>query len=150
MNQKELKITQTVLGQDVQISISLDKNNFINVEKFHQEKFKDNVFQFIIENFYSITSDVTMRFTLSAGGDVFCYGPEGVSPHKFYFIFDGHKYCFTFCISNKGNILINYENHKTVNLESKFNELIQNLKFYSDKNYYYYFSQKLNEIYKSK
>lgn len=150
MNQKELKIKQTVLGQEVQISISLDKNNFINVEKSHQEKFKDNVFQFIIENFYIITSDAIMRFALSTGGDVFCYGPEDRSPHKFYFIFDGYKYGFTFGISNKGNILINYESYKSVNLEAKFDDLIQNLNFYSDKNYYCYFSQKLNEIYKSK
>lgn len=143
---KELTIKQNVLGQEVLINISLDKNNFINVNEKFNNQFKDSVFEFITENFYSIISTEEITYSKNQIGEVLCYGLTGGSAHRFYFIYDGMRYCFHFGISKSGEILIYNESHVYSNIVSRFESLLEDLKCCSDKDYYSYFIQRLGEI----
>lgn len=143
---KELIIKQNVLGQEVQINISLDKNNFINVNEKFKTPFSDNAFKFITENFYTIISTEEIVYNKNQLGEVLCYGLTGGSAHRFYFIYDGMRYCFHFGISKNGEILIYNESHVYSNIVSRFETLLDDLKCCSDKDYYSYFIQRLEEI----
>lgn len=146
MQTKELIIKQNVLGQEVLVNISLEKNNFEQSFSSYEENFSESEFQFLTSNFLNIVSGVNnLRYSKSTGGTLFCYG-DGSQPHQFKFIFDEVLYCFYFGVSEAGRIIITKDGHNTRNLKSIFDNFLKQLHNYSDKDYYSYYSQKLDAI----
>lgn len=146
MKQKYLEIEQTVLGQKVTINISLDKDNIIQKEDKYYEPLIEEAFNFLISNFYNIISKATnLKYTTASGGSIFCYC-DNSQPHQFSFIFDEILYYFYFGITETGQIVIHNEDHKSKNLKITFDNLLSYLDNYSDKDYYSYYSQKLESI----
>ena len=147
--EKYLEIKQTVLGQEVIINISLDKDNIIQKEDKYYEPIPEEAFYFLRTNFYSIISRVptgtNLKYTKSSGGPIFCYC-DNAQPHQFSFIFGEFLYYFHFGINEKGQIVIDHSYYKTRNLKSIFDTFLGYLDNCSDKDYYSYYSQKLEEI----
>lgn len=147
--EKYLEIKQTVLGQEVIINISLDKDNIIQKEDKYYEPIPEEAFYFLRTNFYSIISRVptgtNLKYTKSSGGPIFCYC-DNAQPQQFSFIFGEFLYYFYFGINEKGEIVIHNEDYKTKNLKITFDNLLSYLANYSDKDYYSYYSQKLESI----
>lgn len=143
---KELIIKQNVLGQEVQVNISLEKNNFEQTFSSYEEDFSESEFEFLTTNFLNIISGVNdLRYSKSSGGTLFCYADDS-QPQQFKFIFDEILYCFHFGLSEEGRILISKEGYNTRNLKSIFDNFFKQLDNYSDKDYYSYYSQKLDAI----
>lgn len=133
---KELIIKQNVLGQEVQVNISLEKDNIIQKEDKYRSRFDDNIFDFLTNNFHSIISRVPdIKFSKSTGGTLFCY-TDSSQPREFSFIFDDFLYYFHFGINEEGQIVTHYIDYKTKNLKSIFNTFLEYLDNYSDKDYY--------------
>ena len=149
MKQTHLEIKQTVLGQEVIINISLEQDNIIQKEDKYYEPIPEEAFNFLRTNFYSIISRIpkgtNLKYTKSSGGSIFCYC-DNPQPHQFSFIFDEFLYFFYFGINEKGHIVIHNEDYKTKNLKITFDNLLSYLANYSDKDYYSYYSQKLESI----
>lgn len=144
--QKYLEITQIMLGQEVIIKISLEQDNIIQKEDKYYEPIPEETFYFLRTNFYSIISRVPdIKFSKSTGGTLFCYAYDS-QPHEFSFIFDKFLYYFHFGINEKGQIVIDYSDYKTKNLKSIFDTFLGYLDNCSDKDYYSYYSRKLEEI----
>ena len=147
--EKYLEIKQTVLGQEVTINISLDKDNIMQKEDKYYEPIPEEAFYFLRTNFYSIISRVptgtNLKYTKSSGGSIFCYC-DNSQPHEFSFIFDNFLYYFYFGINEKGQIVTHYNDYKTKNLKSIFDTFLGYLDNYSDNDYYSYYSQKLETI----
>ena len=149
MKQTHLEIKQIVLGQEVIINISLEQDNIIQKEDKYYDLIPEEAFNFLRTNFYSIISRVptgtNLKYTKSSGGSIFCYC-DNPQPHQFSFIFDEFLYFFYFGINEKGHIVIHNEDYKTKNLKITFDNLLSYLANYSDKDYYSYYSQKLESI----
>lgn len=147
--EKNLEIKQIILGQEVNIKISLEQDNIIQKEDKYYTPLPESAFNFLRTNFYNILSreqnKQNFKYTKSSGGSVFCYCNNS-QPHQFSFIFDELLHYFHFGINNSGQIVIHNEDHKTKNLKIIFDNLLSYLANYSDKDYYSYYSQKLEEI----
>ena len=149
MKQKHLEIKQIVLGQEVTINISLEQDNIIQKEDQCYDPIPEGAFNFLRTNFYSIIYRIpkgtNLKYTKSSGGSIFCYC-DNSQPHQFSFIFDEFLYYFHFGINEKGHIVIHNEDYKCKNLKITFDNLLSYLANYSDKDYYSYYSQKLESI----
>lgn len=146
--EKYLEIKQIILGQEVNIKISLEQENIIQKEDKHHTSLSELAFNFLRTNFYNILSreqKQNFKYIKSSGGSIFCYCANSL-PHQFSFIFDEFLYYFHFGINDSGQIIIHNEDYKCKNLKITFDNLLSYLDNYSDKDYYSYYSQKLEEI----
>lgn len=147
--EKNLEIKQIVLGQEVNIKISLEQDNIIQKEDKYYTPLPELAFNFLRTNFYNILSreqnKQTFKYTKSSGGSIFCYC-DNSQPHQFSFIFNEFLYFFHFGINDSGQIIIHNEDYKCKNLKITFDNLLSYLANYSDKDYYSYYSQKLESI----
>jgi hypothetical protein len=147
---KNLKIKQTVFGQEVEFEISLDEDNFKQPFSAHAVLFSEDAFNYIRTNFYNIISRVAnLRYSKSSDGIFYCYA-DNSQPQQFPFIYNEILYCFHFGINKEGRIIIHYEEYKTHNLKVAFDKFLEQLDNYSDLNYYSYYAQKLEITRKEK
>ena len=147
--EKHLEIKQIVLGQEVTINISLEQDNIIQKEDKYNVSIPEEAFKFLRTNFYSIISRIpnteNLKYTKSSGSTIFCYC-DNSQPYQFSFIFDEFLYYFYFGINDSGQIEIHSEDYRAKNLKITFDNLLSYLANYSDKDYYSYYSKKLEEI----